>query len=97
MLGHPSVGMMRKIIENCMAHNLKEAKFPKTSYFICTACAIGKLILRWTVQVFYGINLHIYSWSHVCLLLTRGHTFAKIIAQVIRLKANFPKHRIQSN
>jgi hypothetical protein len=44
MLGHPDAGMMRKIIGNCTCHNL--AKFFKTSDFICTACAIGKLILR---------------------------------------------------
>jgi hypothetical protein len=35
-------------------------------------------------------------WSHVCLLLTCNHTFAKFMAQVIRLKANFLKHQIQS-
>jgi hypothetical protein len=43
-LGHPDVGMMRKIIGNCTRHNLN--KFPKTSDFICTACATEKLILR---------------------------------------------------
>jgi hypothetical protein len=42
--GHPGVGMMRKIIGNCTGHNLN--KFPKTSNFICTSCATGKLILR---------------------------------------------------
>ena len=35
-------------------------------------------------------------WSHVCLLCTRNHTFAKIIAQIFRLRANFPVHRIRS-
>jgi hypothetical protein len=45
-LGHPGVGTMRKIIGNCIGHNLKEAKFLKTSDFICTACATGKLILK---------------------------------------------------
>jgi hypothetical protein len=45
-LRHYGVGMMRKITGNCIGHNLKEAKFPKTSNFICTACATGKLILR---------------------------------------------------
>jgi transposase InsO family protein len=32
----------------------------------------------------------------VCLLLTRNHTFAKIIAQIIKLKAQHLEHRIQS-
>ena len=35
-------------------------------------------------------------WSHVSLLLTRNHAFAKIMAQLIKLKAHYPKHRIQS-
>jgi hypothetical protein len=35
-------------------------------------------------------------WLHVCLLSTRNHAFAKIMAQVIRLKASFPENRIQS-
>jgi hypothetical protein len=29
---------------------------------------------------------------HVCLLSTRNHAFAKIMSQIIKLKANFPKH-----
>ena len=35
-------------------------------------------------------------WSHVCLLSTRNHAFAKLIAQVIRLRANQPEHQIKS-
>jgi hypothetical protein len=46
MLGHSGIGIMRKINGNCICHNLKEAKFFKTSNFICTTCATGKLILR---------------------------------------------------
>ena len=33
-------------------------------------------------------------WSIVCLLSTRNHAFAKIIAQVIRLRAQNPEHQI---
>ena len=36
------------------------------------------------------------KWSHVCLLSTRNHAFAKFIAQIIRLRASFPENRIQS-
>jgi hypothetical protein len=36
------------------------------------------------------------QWSHVCLLSTWNHVFAKLMMQVIRLKANFPEYRIQS-
>jgi hypothetical protein len=33
-------------------------------------------------------------WSHVCLLSTRNRAFAKIIAQVIKLKAKHPEYQI---
>ena len=35
-------------------------------------------------------------WSHVCLLSTRNHTFAKLIVQIIRLRASFPENRIKA-
>jgi hypothetical protein len=35
-------------------------------------------------------------WSHVCLLSTRNHVFMKFMTQVIRLKVNYPEHRIKS-
>jgi hypothetical protein len=108
--------MMRKIIGNYTGHNLN--KFPKTSDFICTACATGKLILRPSplkihiepLKVLERIQGDICDpiqptsgpfryfvvlidastrWSHVCLLSTWNHAFAKIMVQVIRLKASF--------
>jgi hypothetical protein len=45
-LGHPGIGMMRKIIGNCTGHDLNDAKFPKSNNFVCTSCAMGKLILH---------------------------------------------------
>jgi hypothetical protein len=38
--------MMRKIIGNSIGQILNTAKFPKSSDFICIACATGKLIMR---------------------------------------------------
>jgi hypothetical protein len=35
-------------------------------------------------------------WSHVCLLSTYNHIFAKFMLQVIRLKANYLEYRIKS-
>jgi hypothetical protein len=32
----------------------------------------------------------------VCLLSTRNHAFAEIIAQIIKLQANYPEYHIQS-
>ena len=37
---------MWKIIKNAIGHNLNEAKFRQPLDFVCTTCAIGKLILR---------------------------------------------------
>jgi hypothetical protein len=35
-------------------------------------------------------------WSHVCLLSTCNIVFARFIAQIIRLRAQFPDYPIQS-
>ena len=35
-------------------------------------------------------------WSHVCLLSSRNVTFARLLAQIIRLKAQFPNHPIKT-
>jgi hypothetical protein len=35
-------------------------------------------------------------WSHVCLLSTRNIAFTRLLAQIIRLRAQFPDYPIQS-
>ena len=124
-LAHPGIGMMTKIMSNSNGHGMSDRKFPKSSDFICTSCAIGKLILRPShlkiqteplkfleriqgdicgpIQPLSGPFRYFMvlidastRWSHVCLLSTRNHAFAKLIAQVIRLRANQPKHQIKS-
>ncbi|KAL6327585.1 hypothetical protein AAG906_021876 [Vitis piasezkii] len=35
-------------------------------------------------------------WSHVCLLSTRNIAFTRLLAQIIRLKAQFPDHPIKT-
>jgi hypothetical protein len=37
---------MQKIIKNYIGHDLKDAKILKSNDFVCTSCAIEKLILR---------------------------------------------------
>jgi hypothetical protein len=120
-----TLAMMRKIITNSVGHNLSNIKLPQSSYYVCTACATRKLILRpsylkiWAEQLKFlkhiqsNICGHIQPlsgpfmyfmvlidtstrWSHVCLLSTRNHTFAKLITQVIKLKAQYSEHQIQS-
>ena len=34
-------------------------------------------------------------WSHVCLLSTRNIAFARLLAQIIRLQAQFPNYPIK--
>ena len=34
-------------------------------------------------------------WSHVCLLSTRNVAFARLLAQIIRLQAQFPNYPIK--
>ena len=36
------------------------------------------------------------KWSHVCLLSTRNVAFTRLLAQIIRLRAQFPNHPIKS-
>jgi hypothetical protein len=38
--------MMRKILGNSTDHNVNTANFSKSSDFMCTTCATGKLIVR---------------------------------------------------
>ena len=35
-------------------------------------------------------------WSHVCLLSTWNVAFSRLLAQIIRLKAQFPDHHIKT-
>ena len=35
-------------------------------------------------------------WSHVCLLSTRNLAFARLLAQIIKLRAHFPDHLIKT-
>ena len=34
------------------------------------------------------------KWSHVCLLSSRNLAFAKLLAQIIRLRTHFPNNQI---
>jgi hypothetical protein len=36
------------------------------------------------------------QWSHVCLLATRNIAFARLLAQIIQLRANFTDYQIKS-
>ena len=44
-LGHPGLRMMRNIINNSNGHNVNVENFPNPDDFVCSACAMGKLII----------------------------------------------------
>ena len=35
-------------------------------------------------------------WSHVCLLSTRNLAYARLLAQIMKLRAYFPDHPIKT-
>ena len=35
-------------------------------------------------------------FTHVCLLSTRNHAFAKLTSQIIKIRNNFPNHHVKS-
>ncbi|CAH9090012.1 unnamed protein product [Cuscuta epithymum] len=123
-LGHPGSTMMHKIIENSRGHSLTNVKIPQSSDFPCTACSLGKLIIRPSLYKIgvespafleriqgdicgpitppcgpfrYFVVLIDAStrWSHVSLLSTRNFAFANLLAQIIRLRSQFPDYSIK--
>jgi len=98
---------------------------PQNKDYCCTACAIGKLILKPSYLKIRAEPLKFFEriqgdicgpiqplsgsfryfvvlidestrWSHMSLLSTCNYAFAKIMAQLIKLKAHYPKYWIQS-
>ena len=45
-LGHPTTGMMQRIIANSTGHSIKNVKIPRSDELTCSACSLGKLIIR---------------------------------------------------
>nr|CAN61800.1 hypothetical protein VITISV_044293 [Vitis vinifera] len=61
-------------------HPLKNQKILSPNEYSCAAC-LQDVSTR---------------WSHVCLLSTRNVTFARLLAQIIRLRAHFPDYPIKT-
>ncbi|WOH01979.1 hypothetical protein DCAR_0521366 [Daucus carota subsp. sativus] len=116
---------MRRIIENSIGHPLKNQTVIPRDELPCSACSLGKLIVRPSpvklqtespkflerIQGDICGPIHPSSgpfryfmvlidastrWSHVCLLATRNTAFAKLLSQIIKLRAQFPDHPIKS-
>jgi hypothetical protein len=50
----------------------------------------------WPIPLFLGIIDASSRWSHVSLLATRNVAFARLLAQIIQLRANFSEYQIKS-
>ena len=123
-LGHPGTGMMHKIIANSVGHPIRNVKIPRSDELTCSACSLGKLITRPSMnkiatesptfleriqgdicgpinptcgpfRYFMVLIDASTRWSHVSLLSSRNVAFAKLLAQIIKLRAQFPDHTIK--
>ena len=46
--------------------------------------------------IYFMVLINVCSrWSHVCLLLTRNIAFARLLAEIIKLRAQFPDYIIK--
>ncbi|XP_070053870.1 uncharacterized protein [Nicotiana tomentosiformis] len=89
-LYHPGYNMMRKIIDNSHGHSLKNQKILQTKEFSCDACSQRKLIIRPSV-IKVGVE------SPAFLERIQGDiSFARLLAQLIRLRAQFPDYAIKT-
>ncbi|KAJ9561443.1 hypothetical protein OSB04_006603 [Centaurea solstitialis] len=104
-LGHPGSVMMRKIIEQSCGHPLENQKILQTKDMTCVACSKGKIQgdicgpihppcgpFRYFMVLIDAST----KWSHVCLLSSRNLAFARLLAQLIRLRSHFPDYPIKT-
>ena len=104
-LGHPGATMMRRIIQNTKGHPLKDTKV-----LLLTKVDLESPLFLKRIQgdicgpiqppsgpfrYFMVLVDASYRWSHVCLLSTRNVTFARLLAQIIKLRAKFPDYSIK--
>lgn len=47
------------------------------------------------LDIFMVIIYASTRWSHACLLSTRNQTFARLLAQLIRIRAYFPNYPVK--
>ncbi|BBG96653.1 Disease resistance protein CC-NBS-LRR class family [Prunus dulcis] len=106
-LGHPGSTMMRRIITNSKGHPLLTKHIMLSSDIFCRACSQGKLRIQGDIcgpihppcgpfRYFMVLVDASTRWSHVCLLSTRNMAFARLLAQIIKLRAQFPDYPIKS-
>jgi hypothetical protein len=115
----------QEIVENSVGHPLNKIKVLKSYDFPCSACSLGKLIIRPSkgkinteapefleriqgdicgpinpscgpFRYFMVLIDASTRWSYVTLLATRNVAFAKLLAQIIRLRTQFPDYNIKT-
>ena len=51
---------------------------------------------KWTISLFYDLNIYLYQVSHVCLFFICNVDFARLLAQMIILQAQFLDYPIKT-
>ena len=122
--GHPGTGMVHKIVANSIGHSIRNVKIPRSNELTCSACSLGKLIIRPSknkiatespsfleriqgdicgpinpasgpFRYFMVLIDASTRWSHVSLLSSRNVAFAILLAQITKLRNQFPDHTIK--
>ncbi|KAK1427731.1 hypothetical protein QVD17_16425 [Tagetes erecta] len=96
-LGHPGSIIMKMINENTHGHSLKGQKIPQVDEMpLCTSCSHGKLITR-PSQLKDEKELPTFLeriQGDICGPI-HPSTFAKFLAEIIKLRAHFPDYTIK--
>ncbi|BBH02520.1 Disease resistance protein CC-NBS-LRR class family [Prunus dulcis] len=104
-LGHPGSTMMRRIITNSKGHPLLTKHIMLSSDIFCQDCSQGKefkgtfvdlFIPMWTISVLYGLGGRIYPMVTCLSFVHSNMAFARLLAQIIKLRAQFPDYPIKS-
>ena len=73
-------------------------EYESPTFLECIQCDICGLIhpLSGPFRYFMVLIDALTSWSHVCLLSTRNVASTRLLAQIIKLKVQFPNHSIKT-
>ena len=104
-LGHLGSTMMRRIIENSHKHPLNiRLSHPLLRLIVNFHCFckefkkkyIDQSTPYWTISLLCDFDDASTWWSHVCLVSTSNVAFARLLARIIRLRAQFLNYPIKT-
>ncbi|XP_062025904.1 uncharacterized protein LOC133742246 [Rosa rugosa] len=89
-LGHPGRDMMLRILKTLHGHPFFKTKRSTNQRLVQRVTSCGPF------RYFMVLVDASTRWSHVMLLSTRNAAFAKLLAQIIKLRAHHPDHPIKT-